>query len=268
MDMLDAMKSEVESVPFPDRKSALIAYRNSERERLRVGNLFQLIPARGETALDIGARDGFLSLRLAERFKSVTALDLERLEIDHPAVSCMQGDAASIDAPDGSFDVVLCAEVLEHIPPPKLSAVCAEIFRVSRDCVVIGVPYRQDTRFGRSTCASCGGRNPPWGHVNVFDEMNLQALFPGLRAEKISLIGSSRERTNFLSAFLMDLAGNPYGTYGQTEGCVHCGTKLEAPARRTLPQRAASFAGHRLQVLASRFAAPRPIWMHILFRKS
>lgn len=46
----------------------LKAYRESKNEKERIGDLFRLIPERGSEALDIGARDGFLSLKLAERF--------------------------------------------------------------------------------------------------------------------------------------------------------------------------------------------------------
>lgn len=242
-------------------------YRNSAKEQERIRSLFQLIPPKGESALDIGARDGYMSLRLAERFDTVTALDLEKVEIDHPAVRTLQGDITALDISDNSFDLVLCAEVLEHIPPALLTDACAEIARVARDRIVIGVPYRQDIRYGRSVCAACGGINPPWGHVNVFDERTLASLFPGLRVEETVLVGRSMDRTNFLSAFLMDLAGNPYGTYEQEEGCVHCGAVLKAPERLSLPSRAASFTAHWVREGLNMFSAPRANWIHLLLRK-
>ena len=35
----------------------------------------------------------------------------------------------------------------------------------------------------------------------------------------------------------MDLAGNPYGTYGQEEPCIRCGQKLVKPQEFSLAQR-------------------------------
>jgi hypothetical protein len=234
-----------------------------EQERIR--DLFRLMPMRGKTALDIGARDGYLSLRLAQRFENVTALDLEMPSIAHPAVTCVRGNAAQLEFADRSFDLVLCAEVLEHIPPAMLRKVCAELARVTRGHLLIGVPYDQDTRLGRTTCRSCGGKNPPYAHVNIFNELNMEMLFPTLKPVKTVLVGKTQKRTNRLSALLNDWAGNPYGTYGQEEGCVHCGRKLEAPGRRSFFERACGAAAHHLNA-AQAWVQPRQAnWIHVLY---
>lgn len=243
----------------------LTAYRASERERERVSDLMALLPERGRRALDIGARDGHLSRLLAERFDEVVALDLEQPAIVHPRVTPVRGNAAALAFDDGAFDAVLCAEVLEHVPPTELNRVAAEIARVTGGCAVIGVPYRQDIRHGRTLCRHCGRRNPPWGHVNAFDERRLTTLFDGLSIDCTSYVGTTRERTNALSATLMDYAGNPYGTYEQEEGCVHCGHRLTTPAARSLPQKIATRAAHLLQRAQTRLARPRPNWIHVRF---
>jgi hypothetical protein len=246
----------------------LSEYRKSEKERDRERDLFLSVPARGHAALDIGARDGFHSLRLAERFDSVIAMDLETPVIDHPSIQCVRGNVIDMDFPDGAFDLVLCSEVLEHIPAESLGTACREIARVAGGKILIGVPYRQDTRVGRTTCGSCGGKNPPWGHVNVFDEKTLRGLFPGFRFEKVTHVGEIRERTNFLSAFLFDLAGNPWGTYDQEETCIHCGSPIEAPHRLGFRQRVFAGVGEYLRKLQSLFVSPRPIWIHVLLSKA
>jgi hypothetical protein len=123
---------------------------------------------------DIGAREGCFSRLLADRIDEVVTLDLEMPRIEHDRVRCVAGDATALQFDDGSFDAVLCAEVLEHIPPPGLQRACEEIARVTCGIAVIGVPFRQDTRVGRTTCAQCGRPNPPWGHVNEFDEPRLR----------------------------------------------------------------------------------------------
>jgi hypothetical protein len=256
--------TSLEGNPRPD----LSEYRGSAKEQERIRNLFHLLPARGGAALDIGARDGYLSLRLAETYASVTALDLEKPRINHPTVACVQGNVVSIDSGDGSFDLVLCSEVLEHLPPALLSKACAEIARVTRGHALIGVPFNQDIRFARTTCRACGGKNPPWGHVNSFDERKLRSLFPGMRVQSIDFVGWNRERTNAFSAFLMDFAGNPYGTYDQEEKCVHCGSELAPPGHRTPAQRLATLAGLTAMRAQSFLFPPQPTWIHILFSKA
>lgn len=245
----------------------LSEYRNSAREKERIGDLMGLLPSDVETALDIGARDGFISRLLAERLSQVTALDLERPAIDHDRIRCVKGDATALDFPDASFDLVFCAEVLEHIPPQLLGKACDELSRVSNRYVLIGVPYRQDIRMGRTTCRACGAKNPPWGHVNSFDENRLRGLFPSCAAVKRSFVGVADAGTNAISCLLMDMAGNPYGTYAQDEPCVHCGASLKAPPERNLLQKALTRAAFYARSAQAPFLKPHPNWIHLLLEK-
>lgn len=99
----------------------LTDYRNKDIEKARTSDLMAIVPndCRG-VALDIGARDGWFSVMLAEKFDKVTAIDLEKPSIDHPRIQCVKGDATNLDFVNETYDLVFCAEVLEHIPPKEL----------------------------------------------------------------------------------------------------------------------------------------------------
>ncbi|MFY1691530.1 class I SAM-dependent methyltransferase [Plantactinospora sp. WMMB782] len=235
--------------------------RKSPQERERIDDLFRLVPVGGGLALDAGAWDGHLARRLAERYERVVALDLTAPTIDHERVTCVQGDITALNYPDDSFDLVLCTEVLEHVPTERLATACAELARVTRRHLVIGVPFEQDLRLGQTTCRSCGRRNPPWGHVNSFTMDRLRGLFAGLRIEATSLVGQ-RTGTNALAAKVFDLAGNPWGTYGQEQGCVHCGAKLVAP-ERGLTTKALMALGSALYFPGVWLRGYQPGWVHL-----
>jgi len=79
-----------------------------------------------------------------------------------------------------SVDFILCTEVLEHIPAATLPTVCPELERVSSGAILIGVPYEQDLRFGRTTCRSRGGRTHP---------DRLERLFPRFGVRATSFVG-------------------------------------------------------------------------------
>jgi len=208
----------------------LTSYRNKAAEKARSADLMKIIPNGCEgNVLDVGARDGWYSFLLADKFNKVIALDLQMPNIEHPKIQCVKGDASNLNFDDGAFELVFCTEVLEHIPPQNLIKVCSEIERVSSKYIVIGVPFKQDIRVARTKCYTCGKRNPPWGHVNSFDENKLFNLFPMCDVRKISFVGENKECTNALSAFLMDFSGNPYGTYHQEEPCIYCGAKMKKP---------------------------------------
>jgi hypothetical protein len=109
--------------------------------------------------------------------------------------------------------------------------------------------------------------NPPWGHVNTFDEARLAALFPGCSPRRVSFVGRTRECTNAVAARLMDFAGNPYGTYEQDEPCVHCGRPLIAPPERDLIRKVATRFGFWAGGVTRALARPRPNWVHMLLSR-
>lgn len=126
----------------------------------------------------------------------------------------------------------------------------------------------QDIRIGRTTCGNCGAHNPPWGHVNSFDERRLAELLPGLEISSRSFVGLNRAATVALAVLLMDLAGNPWGTYDQEERCLRCGSELAPPATRSLLSRVCSGLAFRLNQAAFLLARPRPTWIHLVFSKT
>src|SRR5262245_28885278 len=125
-------------------------------EKARIGSLLGLIPKGRSTVLDVGANDGYISQFLVNYFDTVTALDLNKPPIEVERVIPVKGDVTCLEFPANSFDTVLCVEVLEHIPSQLLSKACAELARVARYDLVIGVPHRQNLRNNRMTCGHCG----------------------------------------------------------------------------------------------------------------
>jgi len=244
----------------------LEVYRTRPEERDRVGNLLELLP-QGGSILEIGARDGHITRRLADRFTTVVALDLGELHIDDPRVTPIRGDVRSLTFGDHSFDVVLCAEVLEHIPPADLPRACRELARVTAGWLLVGVPYKQDLRVAQTRCQHCGRTNPPWGHVNSFDEDRLDALFRGLERTRTAFVGRTQDFTNPLSAKLMEMADHPWGTYEQDESCIHCGRHVGQPSSTRGPlQKVLSSAAERLNRVQRRLSGDRPCWIHCVYR--
>ena len=232
----------------------------------RLDRVSSLLPKRGESVLEIGARHGVMTELLARIFDRVTALDLTTPTFQIPGVKTTAGDVQSLGFPDDCFEYVVCTEVLEHVPDVARAA--NEICRVCRSGFFISVPYRQDTRVGRTTCLHCGKANPPYGHINTFDEQKLQQLFPRASVVSMQYVSENRERTNSLSTWLQDVAGNPYGTYDQEEPCIYCGSTLARPETGSLLCRAAAAMGVRIYDVQYRFNQPRATWIMALFAKA
>ena len=100
----------------------------------------------GDLVLDLGCGFGRHAYEFARRGASIVALDAgadevsnvratfgamaEQGEIDltKSRIGTIQGDALHLPFPDGTFDRVICSEVLEHIPDDE--AAMAELSRV------------------------------------------------------------------------------------------------------------------------------------------
>ncbi len=229
-------------------------------------DLLPVLPKGRATVLDVGARDGHFSKLLTQHFASVTALDVEKPPFDYPGIVPVAGDVTKLDFPANSFDCIFCTEVLEHIP--DVGKACREIIRVARHEIVVGVPFEEVIRVGRNTCRACGKVGPPFGHVNSFDERRLLDLFPGFQLISKSFIGTTREATNALSVALMDLAGNPWGTYHVDHHCLYCGASLRPPAaERTLGSKICSALAHKINRLQALWTRPRGKWICGLLSK-
>ena len=113
-------------------------YRQSKAEQERTNNILPLVSYHGDIALDIGARDGHFSTLLTRNYSKVIALDLKKPDIHNSKVECVEGDVTNLSYPDNYFDLVFCAEVLEHIPCELLSKACDELARVTKKQLIIG----------------------------------------------------------------------------------------------------------------------------------
>ena len=137
----------------------------------------------GERMLDLGCGFGRHAFEAARRGAEVVALDAGQDEVegvvamfnamqaegelvpDAPAAA-VQGDALHLPFADGSFDRVICSEVLEHIPD-DLSAM-RELSRVLRPggTMAVTVP-----RFGPELinwALSDEYHNVPGGHIRIY----------------------------------------------------------------------------------------------------
>lgn len=235
-------------------------------EQQRLDDISRLLPKNRHSVLEIGARHGLMTRILTRHYPEVVALDLEMPVFQIKNVVNVKGDVTNLEFENNSFDVVICTEVLEHVNPDQVGQACREISRVARYEALIGVPYRQDIRLHRTTCVTCGRKNPSYGHVNSFDQEALEQYFEMMRAVEVSKVGPASPRTNAVSAWLMDYAGNPWGTYSQEEPCVYCGGVLKAPGARNFSQKIASKISSMLTKTQNKINRQEPYWIHMLFR--
>ncbi len=151
-------------------------------------------PLNAASLLDAGCGEGETLARLGDLLpERVAAVDLSDEAVRFTAARFPKAEVRrhSIDAlpfADGSFDLVLCLEVLEHLGDP--GAALAELARVSRGDVVLSVPQEPWFRLGsllRGKYVLGLGNHPE--HVNHWNRRTLRELLAA-RFEEVSLTGS------------------------------------------------------------------------------
>ena len=108
---------------------------------LRLEWIQGLVPLAGQRALDVGCGGGILADAMARKGASVLGIDLSTkalkvaqlhaLEAETPNVTYREvaAEALAAEAP-GSFDVVTCMEMLEHVPDPaSVVRACATLVK-------------------------------------------------------------------------------------------------------------------------------------------
>jgi SAM-dependent methyltransferase len=122
-------------------------------------------------------------------------LDKAQVAAELPGVAVTVGDAGMLPFPDGAADLVLCIEVLEHLP--TTAPAVAELARITGGRCVVSVPWEPWFRLGnlgRGKNVRRWGNDPE--HVGAFtpsalrrvleasfDEVRVVRAFPWIVAE-------------------------------------------------------------------------------------
>jgi len=98
------------------------------------------------SVLEIGIGEGFLSGHLSgihpkTKFSGVDiqASDLELLRAKFPHISAHVGNIYDLSALPGGYDLVICAEVLEHVTDPERAL--EQIVKLRPERVILTVPH-------------------------------------------------------------------------------------------------------------------------------
>ncbi|MDR7519551.1 MAG: class I SAM-dependent methyltransferase [Armatimonadota bacterium] len=148
----------------------------TEGKRIALRHIPQASP--GMRALDVGCRNGYFSEILTRRGYTVHAIDIKP---DYPSAEIVDANQP-LPYGDGTFDLVWCSEVLEHLDAP--AAAVAEFRRVLKPggLLVLTTPnsgcwiYRALALAGIPTAKA---QNPD--HKHFFTVEDMRRLFPRAR---------------------------------------------------------------------------------------
>lgn len=128
----------------------------------RMASLSQVVPLDGTTVLEIGCGEGDLSVQIAAKCASLTAIDPDKRALDTACrknisnAHFMNLSAESLILPDDSFDVVIFNSSLHHVHARYMDQAIHEAIAVCRpggnivviEPQILGSWYDAERRFG------------------------------------------------------------------------------------------------------------------------
>ena len=149
----------------------------SEREQSRVSSTMKLIPKGVNSLLDIGCGDGRLTNKLAEVYPRVTGLDISEKALQYVRTEKTKASVEILPFENGSFDLVLSTELIEHLPHCIYQKAVAEMKRVARNWILIGVPWKEQLSIAQGWCIRCRVKFHVNYHYRNFNVTRLRTVF-------------------------------------------------------------------------------------------
>lgn len=171
----------------------------TDRERHRVSVTADAVPDDCQSVLDVGAGNGMLSLAVAAKGKSVTAVDFSEVALSKVGLPTLRRSADNlVGVGDRSYDLVMSTEMLEHLDEATYQGALREFNRVARLAILITVPNRELMGEHLGVCGDCGVQFHIWGHQRRFAPPDLRSLFPDFRPVSIRSFGDTLPKYNRL----------------------------------------------------------------------
>ncbi len=176
-----------------------------EPNTIRVRQTLALLPAGVTTVLDVGCGDGAVTNPLVDDGIEVTGIDASEVALAHFRGRQVAGDIEKLPFEDNSFEVIICAEVLEHLPGRVYARVLPELERVASKAIIVTTPYQEYLPHSFVKCSGCATLYHSSHHVRNYSREDYEQLFSGFALEQS--IGICEWRQNSLNVALKHFLG-------------------------------------------------------------
>lgn len=156
-------------------------------ERERIQKTIEFIPEDVKSILDIGCGDGRIINRLTDNYTCM-GIDISKEALQHIKCQKKIGSINNIPLPDRSYNLIICCEVLEHLPFMVYEKAITELVRVSNKYILISVPNNESITDNMITCDYCGCKFHNCRHLRSFNPKNMSELIPDFSLVNLDVI--------------------------------------------------------------------------------
>lgn len=192
----------------------------SPEDAERIKNILKLIPGDVKSILDAGCGDGRIVNILADKYKTV-GLDISEEALKHVKIEKVCGSVDDMPFASGSFDLVICCEVLEHLPYGVYQRTIEEIMKVTRKYIIVSVPNNENRKNGTIACPFCKCTFHQNRHIQSFNEIRMKSLFKGFFLRRLFTCNLEKVYPSFIIKTARQL--NIFSNYPWFAICPQCG---------------------------------------------
>lgn len=156
-------------------------------EQKRINKTIEFIPEDTNSILDIGCGDGRIINRLTDNYACM-GIDISQEALQHVKCKKTISSVDNIPLPDRSYDLIICCEVLEHLPFMVFEKAINELVRVSNKYILISVPNNESITNNMITCDYCGCKFHNCRHLRSFNPNNMTGLIPHFSLVNLDVI--------------------------------------------------------------------------------
>lgn len=144
---------------------------------------------RFENMLDVGCGPGLLLNAMKDKIKNIAGIDVSRdavalakeLLFKHqsnmPNIEVFLASLDSIPFPDISFDLVVCVDVLEHLPFFDIEISVNELFRVCSETLILTINTDNPYKYHPTILSPETWREILNGHTDFIQDIELEKTF-------------------------------------------------------------------------------------------
>lgn len=232
----------------------------SELEWSRVLETIEMIPAEVKSVMDAGCGDGLLTNQILDKYEKILGVDVSEEALKQVKAQTIVAGIDLLPLPDRSFDLVICAEVIEHLPNPIYQQSLLELQRVSQKYILITVPNDEFLRDRFVKCPLCFCTYHRYRHLRSFRLEDLTKLFPLFDYVNHRYLGGLTVRPYRWDTIFRQNLGDHWNV---SEHCLcpQCGHLGSGPLRRGPISYALSIVRKLLP------QKRKPHWVAVLYRR-
>jgi ubiquinone/menaquinone biosynthesis C-methylase UbiE len=202
----------------------------------RVDAILESMPEDAKAILDVGIGGGYIYSRIKEdREKKIFGLDIsmELVEELGDRRVCV-ANTRELPFNNESFDLILAADLIEHIDPEDFGKSISEIARITKKYILINSPYKDRIEWPISLCNVCKKEFNIYGHLRTVDMHLINKIFPKPQFNILTFryLGPPREARPLFLVYLARRYGKVYSNKGVV--CPYCFNSLIVHPTRNL----------------------------------